>query len=369
MKYEELRELKKRMEFNLTESQTLVKLVEESKRKGEKVQRENKRLRELSGKITQQLNESEVFFTDNDLPNDYDPLKICSVGIDGSFYPVGGVGGKWYSFYSIARILFDNGIESEPMVDIYSAGVEEIEEQKNPNVSSEASLRMLVGESKAIDNWGSKNKESIIFIDGPVVDPPRPTEKYYVKDRCKAIKKCLENSTLIGCVKKSRDAFFIEYFTEELGIKEGRLKNFPSDQHLFAYLFINYRRVNNYNGALFSKYIDVSNRPTYEKYRDEGIHIAALFFQKDVQSKILRVDFPFIEDIKDIKNEVDNKIKMVVKAVKDWQYPDQYIPLPVQLAHEKCSVREGAAEVLYEEILTKSRSVNPSDQLAMMQLR
>jgi len=369
MKYEEWRELKKRMEFNLTESQTLVKLVEESKRKGEKVQKENKRLRELSGKITNQLNESEVFFKDNDLPDDYDPLKICSVGIDGSFYPVGGVGGKWYSFYSIARILFEKGIDFEPIVDIFSAGIEEIEEQKNPNVSSEASLRMLVGESKAIDNWGSKNRESIIFIDGPVVDPPHPTEKYYVEDRCKAIKKCLEKSTLIGCVKRSRDAFFIKHFTEELGIKEGWLKNFPSDQHLFAYLFIKYRRVNNYNGALFSKYIDVSNSPIYEKYRDEGIYIMALFFQKDVRSKIMRVDVPFIEDIKDIKNEVDNKIKMAVKAVNDWQYPDQYIPLPVQLAHEKCAIREGAAEVLYEEILTKSRSVEPSEQLAMMQLR
>jgi len=88
-----------------------------------------------------------------------------------------------------------------------------------------------------------------------------------------------------------------------------------------------------------------------------------------MKSKLLRVDVPFIKDIKDIKNEVDNKIKMAVKAVNDWQYPDQYIPLPVQLAHEKCEIREGAAEVLYEEILTKSRSVNPSDQLAMMQLR
>ena len=109
MKYEELRELKKRMEFNLTESQTLIKLVEETKQKGEKVQKENKRLRELTEKITNQLNESEVFFGDNDLPNHYDPLKICSVGIDGSFYLVGGVGGKWYSFYSqYLRILFGN---------------------------------------------------------------------------------------------------------------------------------------------------------------------------------------------------------------------------------------------------------------------
>lgn len=369
MKSEELKELKKRIEFNLTEPETLVKLVEESQRKGEKVQKENKRLRELSQKIAGQFKEKEIIFREDKLPGNYEPLKICSVGIDGSFVVVGGVGGKWYAPFSIARILFEKGIESQPIVDIYSAGIEEIDEQKTPSVSSEAALRMMVGESKAIDNWGSKNIESLVFIDGPIVDPPSPQSKGYVEDRCKGLKKCLEKSLIIACVKRSRDSFFKEYFKEELGIENGWLKDFPSDQHLFAYLFTNYRFNNNYNKALFTRPLDISNHNLYDKYRENGVYVITLFFQKDIGSKILRLDVPFLQPINDLKDGLENTIYKAVKAVNEWQYPDQYIPLPVQLAHEKCMIREGAAEVLYEEVLTKSRSADTIDQITMIQLR
>lgn len=367
MKLEELNELKKRIEFNLTEPETLVKLVEDSQRKGEKVQKDNKRLRDNSKKIGQQL--KDIIFEENTLPKDYEPTKICSVGIDGSFYLVGGVGGMWYAPMSVVRILFDSGIESSPTVDVYAAGIEEIKEQITPNVNSEASLRMLVGESKAIESWGSKNKESLVFIDGPIVDPPSPQSKDYIEDRCKAIKKCLEKSLLIACVKRSRDGFFKKYFENKFGIKEEILKDFPSDQHLFAYLFINYRAEINYKESLFSKCIDVSTCPLFDKYSEQGVNIMTLFFQKNIQSKILRVDIPFLQQTKNDSKFVDDKIKKAIKAVSDWQYPYQYVPLPVQLAHEKCKIREGAAEVLYEEILTKSRSGDVIDQITMMQLR
>jgi|GEM_PF-3477716 hypothetical protein len=48
MNYEELKELLKRIEFNKTEPETLIKLIESAQSKGEKAQRELRRLRKTN---------------------------------------------------------------------------------------------------------------------------------------------------------------------------------------------------------------------------------------------------------------------------------------------------------------------------------
>lgn len=353
----------------MTESEVLVKLVDEANRKGEKVQKENRRLKTISEKIFNKLlsKSDKILFREDDLSIEYKATQICTVGIDGSFYKIGGVGGKWYSPYAIVRILFEKGIISMPVVDVYSAGIEEIEEQKYQNVDQEASLRMLAGETKAISNWGAKNITSIVFIDGPIADPPAYMNRDYIENRCKAIKKSLTRSMVIGCVKRSRDAFFLKYFEKLLELKEGELeKNFLSDQYIFAYFFSNLRIKNVYKGVLYSRPIDISDYGVHTLYKEYGVHIYSSFYQKSIDSKILRIDIPFLE------TDVEKAEEIILKAIKasaDWQYPKQYIPLPVQLAHEKCKIRGGTAEVLYDEILTKSRSSSVEEQITMLQLR
>lgn len=75
---------------------------------------------------------------------------------------------------------------------------------------------------------------------------------------------------------------------------------------------------------------------------------------------------PFLH--KDME-KIEKIAATAAKASSDWQYPHQYIPLPVELAHEKCKIREGAAETIYDEILTKSRSGSPENIMTMLQLR
>jgi len=361
--YEELVELKKRFEFNKTESRILLELVRKANRIGERFQKENVRLKKRARGIFDEISKIEEFlFTEDNLP-DNNFTDCCTVGIDGSFYLIGGTGGKWYAPYSIVRILFENGIESPPQVDIYAAGIEEISEQKDFNVEMAAALRMLVGETKAIENWSNKKKSSLIFIDGPIADPPFYKDKHYIEDRSNAIKKCLRNSRVIGCVKKSRERFFIKEFES---ISKKSFDDFPSDQYLFTYLFSAFRHKNKYNGALYSKFLDISDyETTYQLYKEQGIHVCSGFFQKSIDSKILRLDIPLLKGkLKQNKIYCD-----AVKATLDWQYPKQYIPLPIELAHQKCKIREGAAEVLYEEIISKSRSGDLEDQINLFQLR
>lgn len=371
MKYEDMQELRRRMDVYLTEPETWIELVKDAVQKGNKVQGDLERLRKLSQSISKAILGKGIILKESDLL-ETSPAFDRVVGIDGSFQLVGGAGGKWYAPISVARILFDQGYGTQPSVDLFWAGIEEIDEKDDPKPNHVAEVLMLAGEAKALLAWGSRKIPSYVFLDGPVVDPPvfTYTGKDYVRDRCQAIKKCLESSRPVGCVKRSRDHFFLEHFKRALsGVpEESYLDAFPSDQHLMAYLFAHSRQLD-YKGPLFTQWIDVSEvSPLYKSYKDEGIHIASLFFQKDIMTQALRLDIPFLEDPNSI-GSIKQEIQSVCKAVQIWTYPGMDYPLPVILAHDKCNIRAGSAEVLYDEIMTRSRTTDPINQTILSQLR
>jgi len=372
MKHQEnLLELKKRMDFNLTEPEVLVKLVEDARLKGEKAQKDMERLRQISHKIANVLMEKGIIAKEENLQQ----IKLhyeCTVGIDGSFQLAGGSGGKWYAPISVARIIFEKGFGDRPRIDIFWAGIQEINEIDHPEPKNVASMMMLTAESKAILNWGTLNKPSFVFIDGPIVDPPVMSlgGEDYIKDRCEGIKKCLEKSIVIGCVKRSRDRFYIKYLENVLSdtMIKSYLNQFLTDQQLMAHIFA-HARSKKYFGPIFTKWIDVSSvNRVYRLYKKHGIHITCLFFQKNMTSPVLRLDIPLISPPED-NPKTDEIVLQAVKATDTWTYPGQDYPLPVVLAHEKCNIREGCAQVLYEEIITKSRTVDPYNQLILTQLR
>jgi hypothetical protein len=362
MKYSEIIEIKKRIEFNLTEPEVLIKLIEDAKNKGEKVRRDITRLRQISSKLLEELMNQSFILTENMLQNI--SLREITVGIDGSFQLVGGTGGTWYAPISVTRVIFENGIESKPEVDIFWAGIEEIRESDEHPPKVCAELMMLSGETKALLNWGVKRKEATIFIDGAIVDPPdiRKCGEDYIKYRCEALLKCLEGSDIIGCVKRPRDRFFIEYLLNKLSEPHrGYLSQFPNDLYIIAHIFSRFR-VNGYNGILFTKWIDVSEiNSTYRIYKESGIHVITSFFQKNAQSKILRIDIPLNYSPSGKEISAEMVFQKCIKAVDYWTYPGQDYPIPIYLAHNKCNIREGCAEVLYEEIMTRSRLLNPED--------
>jgi hypothetical protein len=372
MKYQDIIDMKKRMEFKMTEPEILVKLIKDAQRKGEKVRRDVERFRNLASKLNDLLEERGLVFNES-LLKDMQLKYKCVVGIDGSFQLVGGAGGKWYAPISVARVIFEDGLGTQPRVDIFWAGIEEIEESEEWSPNRVASIMMLSGETKAILNWGTLNKEAYVFIDGPIVDPPIISYggKEYIKDRCEGIKKCLEKSIVVGCVKRSRDRFYIEYLKNAtLDQPENEcLDQFPSDQHLMAHIFAHVRS-KGYYGPLFTKWIDVSSsNSVYKLYSNEGVHIVSLFFQKDIRSQILRLDIPFTMPPSENAIKIDDKVIHVVKAVNDWTYPGQDFPVPVFLAHSKCNIREGCAAILYEEIITRTRTGDPCGQAILTWMR
>jgi hypothetical protein len=124
-------------------------------------------------------------------------------------------------------------------------------------------------------------------------------------------------------------------------------------------------------GSIYTQWIDLSEEMRgipFSKYYENDIYIISFFYERDIRSKILRIDIPFSFPPGENLDLVNSTVEKVVNTLDYWTYPGQD-PLPVLLAHEKCNIRRGAAEILYEEILTKSRSIDPFDQLVASRMR
>jgi hypothetical protein len=369
-------EILRRYEFNKTEPETLVGLVEEAIDKGEDAQAEQARLRQASAALLD-LFQNASWIAGLELEDEDSLLAKCTVGIDGSHQPVGGVGGKWYVPMSCAVIRFEQGISSTPGVDV-ETHIVEIQELESPRVRSRASEIMLSIETKAIQQWAMQNKPSLLFIDGPIVDPPTCETEEYLDRRCAAIKECLKRGvTVIGCAKRVRDVSLRKFAMTEAAndvASIDRLNIFPSDLQLVAFVFGHRWRSSNANGmkGLYSVPLDVtelgSEGDIYKLYLERSLHIFSTYVQKTVDAYILRLDIPFLTGQMTDEAERAQQIQRAIGATFAWTYPKHSIPLPVFLAHNKCEVRKGCAEVLYLEIMTRSRSTDPLDQIVTLQL-
>ncbi|MDT7886510.1 MAG: DNA double-strand break repair nuclease NurA [Thermoproteota archaeon] len=374
MKYQDISELIKRIEFNLTEPQVLVKLINDARLKGEKLQKDMGRFWRIAEEIANILEEREFIL----LRNNLDQIKLHNnyiVGIDGSYQLEGGFGGKWFAPISIARILFENEMSEQLKVRVdFWAWIEEIDETDHSIPENVARLKMLYGESTAILDWGNSKLPSFVFIDGPIADPPvlNIGGTVYINFRCDGLKRCLEKSTIVGCVKRSRDKFYIKYLEEVLcdTSEKDNLSQFLTDQYLMLNIFAHIRKTKNHFGPVFTKWIDISSvNETYESYKKNDIHIICLFFQKNMYSPVIRLDIPLLNSPNSNPEKTNEIVLQAIKAVDSWTYPGQDYPLPIILAHDKCNIRKGCAEILYEEIITRSRSADPITQLILTQLR
>lgn len=358
---------KRRAEFNMTEPEVLTRLIERAKQKGDDIREDLKNLSYLSEEIGSVLINRGLVFSSLSLIEVEPEYQRC-VGIDGSFQLIGGIGGKWYAPISVARVIIENIWMSQPSLDVFWADIEPIEVHEEHRRSIKATLMMLNLEAKAILSWGISNNPAYIMIDGPIVDPPffAPIEGYkdYIADRCHAIKKALENRCrIVGCVKRSRDSFYKDYLRGLGGDSLKKVERFPTDQHLFIHIFSKLRK-KGYSPPFFTKWIRASGPKIYAAYEKEGVYIITLFFQKSILSPVLRLDVPFTDPPEKIPN-LDKIILSIVKTVSLLTYDGHGYPLPVFLAHEKSSIREGCAEILYSEIMTRAHTVDIEDQITL----
>jgi len=369
---ENIYEILRSYEFNRTEPETLVGLVQEAVDKGEAAREEQERLRKASADLLTLLREAGLILETN-LKGLENLLQGCVAGVDGSHQPVGGVGGKWYVPLSCALIVFEQGIRGDPEIEVESH-IEVIQEEEFRRIGTLSSERMLQVETKAIMRWAMRDKPSILFIDGPIVDPPLYRDQDYIRYRCSAIQECLKRDIkVIGCAKRVRDIHFKKYLMSQVIRDETRktkLNMFPSDLQLVAFVFAHHwRQMGDSAKGVYTRPIDISEATeVYKLYRENGLRIFSTFVQKSLGQYILRLDLPFIDAELPDEDELLERVTEAVQATFAWTYPDQNIPLPIFIADAKCEIRKGCAEVLYEEIMTRTRTTEPIDQIVALQL-
>lgn len=372
-----LEERLKYAQFNQTDYKVLGKLVQRAIDRGKIIQDEQKMLGGITKRAYEIMDRGGLVKTLPQSQIDLGEFKTrCTIGVDGSFSPAGGTAGMWYAPITVVRVILRNGVDSLDTFNVDSdleaeGDITLIDESHAENVNGEIIRRMMEFETKAIMLTASRNKGSVLMMDGPVVDPPTFGGKEYVKYRCDALKNCIVNDVLvIGCVKRIKDNFTKEYVKENFArtSDEGDVfHKFPTDMHLMSYVFTYMRTYRGVSDVIYTRPIETSDRggPVYKKYKEQGLRLASMFVQKDLKSSILRLDIPLVSEETELR--VDGE--PLVRLVAGWTYPELGTPLPVYLAHEKCEVRKGCADVLYEEILTRMRTTDPFNQIASMNLR
>jgi len=369
MPHKSLDEIYKLYEFNKTEPETLSGLIKSVIDKSDGI-RNNFELCKNLARTMHEIFVRENFVKSLEAPPEDVDREISCLGVDGSFQCVGGLGGIWYTPISCSRIFFKGFMDSHPEVDI-AADIHDINEIEYPNVEKEAEFRMLAGETKAVNEWLSKGdlpEKVAVFIDGPIVDPPwfsgDKRYKEYLEDRCDVIRRCIEkNVLLVGCVKRVFGRYLINNIRDKLAKNDQekeRAKQFISDAHLISFVFTKLS-MEHPNNVFYTTPISVSNTDeTHKAYLKEGIDIFAVFMQKDLSCAPTRLDIPVLCG-KSL--DISEKTAKAVKVSALWTLPGQNWPLPIILAHYKCNIRKGCAEVLYDEMITRTTSPNLFDNI------
>ena len=363
--YQEILEEKKRIEFNMTEGEILTKLIHDAHNLSDETKQLFETLDNAIGTILGMLSQKFGKFVIESKDSNLDSLQ--AIGVDGSFQVIGGMGGIWYVPLSSVRIIFKGGVEGS-VESKYFATVRQIKAIDESQAKKYSSYLMLLLESDEIERIANENFSNFyVFLDGPIIDPPFIEDNPYVlpnkytQKRINAILGTLKNENrILGCVKRIRDRRLIEYLSSQFSKTSSKidnlLNNFQNDLYLIATMFKHYRFSPNsgYTGPLSTILIPL--RPSNEmenKYVKQGINIYYFFYQRDGRSPILRVEIA-------TEGEIDNKeFKELLKALNYWILPGHGLPVPALLAHEKCTIREGCAQVLYEEIITEESTTSP----------
>lgn len=372
MDVETLRAQLRRAEFNRTEAETAAGLVQEAIQRGDEARAEHERLSSLAQKVSNLLEGRGWFHrvSEEELPQVGGEEVFC--GLDGSFFALPSSFDLWYVPISVAKVRQRFDFRGTPEV-VAEPKIAALRPVPGESVFRGAELEMLVLESHALMLEAESPQHPRILMDGPVADPPFPTSETYVQLRTDALKRCLEkNLTVIGCVKRVSDRFIPTVLSSSLDARDlSSFQTFPNDMYLTTHSFAKFRLRHGYPGPLLSEPFEISHlTPNHQSYWNQGVGILSGFYQHESNSRVVRVDVPFLRNRVEVGGAAArDAFRCAAGIFHQLTLPGQSYPIPVMLAHEKCKVRQGAAEVLYLEIMTKSATVSPEDFVTLMQLR
>jgi len=355
---EELKRLVRKIEFNKTEPELLVELIQKAKAAGEEERTRLKRITKKSQELFKLLKQNGLLCPIDVSENTLKTLRNVPVGsVDGSFQVTGGRSGLWYVIIGVSQVLAEHGFTVHPKV-LVDGIVEPIEAIDEADAKREAEKLMMLAEIKAMLRTVEPLKESNIaylFIDGPIIDPPWFSDKKYIEKRVNALKFCMENNIIvIGFVKRILGRKFINFLKNIL--EESVLDDYINDFDLLTSVLFN--AVKEENGIpVYTKPTEYDEKlsKTYNLYKEKELLIYYSYYKPHVRGGVYCVELASSTEI-DEENLLSEyqKIMSLIRGV--WTLPGLMQPLPIMIAHTKCNVRKGAADTLYYEIMTRAFS-------------
>lgn len=354
-------------DFNRTEPETLSQLVDNAIKIGDEIKGDYIRLRQITDDVLELLRRKDLLrlreFNQDEILSVRSSIASAS---DGSFQSMGGASGIWYVPISVSLIAFCEGINKPPKVKV-GARILKIDEREHANLGAAMETSMLYAESTILKDWALECPRKIIhFIDGPVIDPPRQMEKKYTEYRIGAIKNCLSKEVFVlGCVKKLLGNFLMERLSNMVRkLDKERMFQFASDGYLIYHVFT---KASLQSGkTVYTKPLEIlETNPLYKQYRNQGLKVYFMYFQREPRSKPFRVDIPIGYETDVDEEQLGQQAAIALSA---WSYPGYDLPLPIVIAHDKCNIRRGCAEVLYSEIITRAAGNDLFDNVVRTKL-
>ena len=304
---------------------------------------------------------------------DCSPLKECVAGVDSSISSPLRIGPYFISAVSASAVLFFKGPYSEPSK-IIEVEIAIAPEKSDPEYAlKELQLKMFELEVNMLEkafSYLSRNCQGgYVFLDGPIVDPPKFVilrglrERYYeyIKRRSNIISKGFkENIKVIGFVKRVLGSFL------HSKIKElGKLKTL-NDYTLVTLILqgimgelirkhIKRVKGSDYDAIIMTKPFELDEKKTdYKLYKEQKVHVFFFYLLNglfDYSRRVARIEFALSSTG---SNEELAKLTWdISKLVYSWTMPGQPYPLPIILAHRSCVIPKRTSKKLLKEALTR----------------
>ena len=368
----DLEEYIRRLEFNKTEPEVLSSLIKKAVNEGKELQKLLRAMKSNADALKNKLLDSGIISNLEISTKDREKLaKSAITSIDGSRQVVGGRGKRYYIMLSVAIVELSQGIYGNFKVRYPNIELIAFEDPTGDKIEVLGEDLMLLVETEALRK---KVNECIsgerIMLDGPIVDPPRePSGEFkelfkninYIKNRCSILKEAWKRGIKIyGYVKNIKtDNFLKDLLGTKVDIKR-YIDTYASDEELvfslLTLLYLKQRRTNEKQVIFFTDpQVAPLKIPIYQKYLKEDIKIYYTYSMPYLGGKVYRLEIAVPRDTDE--SEVKRDLLEGIKLTTTLTLPGQRIPIPIHLAHEKCKIRKGAAEIIYREILAKGIAI------------
>lgn len=290
-----------------------------------------------------------------------DESAIPIGSVDGSMVTLKGFGDRWFVVYGVSIVIFPEGVKSfgapEINVSVYN---EFIGSGEDPvKIKRKAVITMMTGETKAIRSIISdrRMRNGIIFIDGPIIDPPTVKDREYISYRVDSFKLALvRHNEIVGIVKRYSSKLFLG---NVLGNSLGVIAQ--NDRFFIPIIFNLYRQKFDVaaDSSLYTTPFKLCenletavNSEVFRLYEEtltlDDINIYGMYFQHKLGVRSLKVEF-FAED----DSDAQRKAKRIVSILRRTMVPGTYLPLPIILSHETSLIRRRVAKALFSNAISK----------------